>query len=238
MILLIVFGSVAVVGGILVYFVIAPGVMRVREAVSLARSSNDLKMMGIAMQNYHVANNALPPPAISDRRGKPLLSWRVALLPYVEEEQLFKEFKLDEPWDSEHNKKLIGRIPRVYQPVGKVEKQDGHTYYQVFSSPGTAFDSTKKITLTDIKKSNGTTNTVTVVEAKSSVVWTKPADLKLPEANAKQLPLGGLFEDRWHALFCDCTVRSFRNDMPSATLRAIVMPFGNAVHDFEKYEKK
>src|SRR5262245_11036025 len=69
-------------------------------------SANNLKQIGLALHNYHDTYGKLPPAAICDKAGKPLLSWRVAILPFIEQNALYKQFKLDEPWDSEHNKKL------------------------------------------------------------------------------------------------------------------------------------
>src|SRR5262249_51556565 len=91
-----------------------PAVQKTREAASRMQNQNNLKEMALAMHNYHDVNGKFPPAAICDKQGKPLLSWRVAILPYVEQDNLYKQFKLDEPWDSEHNKKLIAQMPKVY----------------------------------------------------------------------------------------------------------------------------
>src|SRR5260370_4929892 len=69
--------------------------------------ANNLKQIGLALHNYNDAYARLPAVANFDKQGKPLLSWRVHLLPFIEQEDLYKEFHLDEPWDSEHNKQLI-----------------------------------------------------------------------------------------------------------------------------------
>ena len=71
--------------------------------------------IGVELHRYHDAHGKkLPASAIRDRAGKPLLSWRVALLPHLGQDALYKQFKLDEPWDSEHNRKLIPRMPAVF----------------------------------------------------------------------------------------------------------------------------
>ncbi len=75
---------------------------------------NNLKYIGLAMHNYLDANSHFPPAASVDKAGKPLLSWRVMILPYIDQDQLYKQFHLDEPWDSEHNKKLIDKMPQIY----------------------------------------------------------------------------------------------------------------------------
>src|SRR5262249_30142494 len=89
--------------------------LKVQGAASRTRSANNLKQIGLAMHNYHDVNGAFPPAAVCDKTGKPMLSWRVLILPYIEQDALYKEFKLDEPWDSEHNKKLLAKMPKVYE---------------------------------------------------------------------------------------------------------------------------
>jgi len=92
----------------------------VREAAARTQAVNNLKCIGLAMHNYHDMHKRLPPAAICDATGRPLLSWRVALLPFVDvaENKLYGEFKLDEAWDSPHNLKLLERMPFVYQTPG------------------------------------------------------------------------------------------------------------------------
>src|SRR5207249_2796575 len=76
-------------------------------------SQNNLKQIGLAMHNYHDTYRHFPPQALTDKNGKPLLSWRVAVLPFIEQDNLYRQFKLDEPWDSEHNRKLLERMPKL-----------------------------------------------------------------------------------------------------------------------------
>ena len=102
------------------------------------RSLNNLKQILLALHNYHDAYGYLPAD-IHGKDGKPLLSWRVAILPFIEQDACTGQFKLDEPWDSEHNLKLLAQMPNVYR-VGIEPKGATHTYYQVFAGPGTPFD--------------------------------------------------------------------------------------------------
>ena len=93
------------------------------ERRELVRSQNNLKQIGLAFHSAHDAFNKLPDD-IRDKDEKALLSWRVAILPFIEEEKLYKEFKLDEPWDSADNKKLIEKMPKLYAPV-RVKAKEG-----------------------------------------------------------------------------------------------------------------
>src|SRR5205085_3628183 len=99
------------------------------------KSINNLKQIMIAIHNHHDSNNHLPAD-IRDKNGKPLLSWRVAILPFLMQDNLYQQFKLDEPWDSEHNLKLLQHMPVTYH-VGIEPKGSTHTYYQAFAGPGT-----------------------------------------------------------------------------------------------------
>ncbi len=91
-----------------------PAVQQAREAARRTQADNHLKQIGLAMHNFHDVNNKLPAQANYEGK-KPLLSWRVHLLPYLGEAELYNEFHLDEPWDSPHNKKLIEKMPQVYK---------------------------------------------------------------------------------------------------------------------------
>src|SRR5271166_372859 len=88
-----------------------PAVQAAREAARRAQCTNNLKQIALAMHNYASANNCFPPAATYTRDGKPLLSWRVLILPYLEQASLYNQFHLDEAWDSPNNKPLGDRMP-------------------------------------------------------------------------------------------------------------------------------
>src|SRR5580692_2246885 len=149
----------------------------------LNASKNNLKQIVLAFHNYHETNNQFPGD-ILDKDGKPLLSWRVAILPFLEEEKLYKEFKLDEPWDSDNNKKLIEKMPKLYAPV-RVKAKAGETFYQVFTGENALFGGKKKPSI-PASIPDGTSTTGMVFEAGEPVIWSKPADL--PFDAKKPLP--------------------------------------------------
>src|ERR1700676_3675353 len=91
-----------------------PAVQAAREAARRAQCVNNLKQIGLAMHNYHSTYDCFPPAVTADDQGRPLLSWRVLILPYLEEAPLYAQFHLDEPWDSPHNLPLASKMPRVY----------------------------------------------------------------------------------------------------------------------------
>jgi RNA polymerase sigma factor (sigma-70 family) len=199
---------------------------KIKEAAARAQSQNNLKQIGIAFHVYHGAEKALPLHAIYSKDGKtPLLSWRVALLPYIEHLNLYQQFKLDEPWDSPHNKKLIPLMPKIYASTVEGKGGEGLTYYQVFTGPDTVFPGNKVMTLEDIK--DGTSNTLLAIEGKDAVIWTKPADLTLPKDKERLTPVGGLFKNGTNALMCDGSVHFLARSLTPVQQRAMVTPNGN-----------
>jgi hypothetical protein len=195
-----------------------------RGSAGRVQSQNNLKQIALAFHNYHSVYNHFPPAAIYDKSGKPLLSWRVLILPFVEQDNLFKRFHLDEPWDSEHNKKLLDGMPKVYH--APTEKQTHRTHYLGFVGKGTVFEGKKGIQIRDIP--DGTSYTVLVVEAAESVPWTKPEDL--PFDPDKPLPkLGGLFEGGFNAAMCDGSVRFLSSKITPQTLRSAITRNGGEV---------
>jgi hypothetical protein len=170
------------------------------------RSANNLKHMVVALHNYADHQGQLPPSASTDPDGRPLLSWRVLLLPYLEEEDLFQEFRLDQPWDSPHNLRLLPRIPSLFRHPGRVKDEVPYmTHYQVFVGPGTAFERGAVLRFPE-DFPDGINNTILIAEAAEPVPWTKPVDL--PFLPNKPLPkLGGLSKKRFHVAMADGSTR-------------------------------
>ena len=171
----------------------------------LQEAVNNLKMIGLALHNYHDAMGFLPNNfGLAGQAGKPAASWRVHLLPYLEYDNLYRQYNFDEAWDSEGNKKLIEQMPKIYQPIRAKTKEKGHTFYRGFTGEGAVFEAGIKLRIVGI--SDGTSNTAAVVEAGEPVIWTKPDDL--PFDPKKPLPpLGGLFDGDFHVAFADGSVR-------------------------------
>jgi hypothetical protein len=186
-------------------------------AAQLRVSAKNLELIALAFHNYNDTHGALPTNQLS-RDKKPLLSWRVQLLPFLEQGDLYKQFKLDEPWDGAHNKKLIDKMPRVYAPVrGKAER--GMTFYQAFGGSHGWLKAGARIPRSF---PDGTSNTLLVAEAARPVVWTKPEDLVF---NGKDVPaLGGLFDGKFHAARADGAVQRFRKGVDPDTLKLLIDP--------------
>ncbi len=212
-----------------------PAVQSSRMAAMRSQSINNLKQFGLAMHNFHSTNDRFPSQAIADKQGKPLLSWRVAILPFIEQAPLFNEFKLDEPWDSPHNKPLLERMPATYVIPGS-KAEPGMTFYRGFSGAGAFFDPAKKdgIKIQDV--TDGTSNTIAIVEAREAVPWTKPDDElpfdggARPDKAKPLLPsLGGHFPSGFDALFLDGSVKFLKETINPIVLRALITRNGGEV---------
>lgn len=171
-----------------------------------------LKQIGLAMHNYVDAHSdadgrrRFPDAASLDSNGRPLLSWRVHILPYLDEESLYREFKLNEPWDSEHNRKLIPRMPRIYALGSRRMTEEGKTSVVLPIGDATMFPGGKGRQFKEI--TDGTSNTILAVLAddEHAAVWTRPDDLSY---DAKE-PIKGLSRQFGHgflALFADGSVQ-------------------------------
>jgi hypothetical protein len=294
-------------------------------AHDMARSRLNLKKLALAMHNYADTHQGhLPPAAAVGKNGKALLSWRVELLPYLGEQDLYNRFKRDEPWDSAHNRKLLSKMPAVYAPPGVKTQRPYSTFYQVFVSAGpfsegamaggtgagmmmrmggggpgmpgasgamqrmmggpgmpggpgrvspsgaappgggprggpmmmgpgqgapaggagsagpelehfaTAFVK-GEATSFPVHITDGTSNTILIIEAGNPVPWTKPEDLHY--ADDEPLPeLGGLFPNVIHAAFADGSVHTLTKNYNKKHLRYAITANAGDQLDFSKIE--
>jgi hypothetical protein len=149
---------------------------------------DQLKTLEIGLLNHHDVFKAFPPPAILSKEGKPLLSWRVKILPFIDENRMYQDFHRDEPWDSPHNKQFIARMPAVYRCVKSKVADSGRTVFQVPRGPSTIFPGPEGITIRKII--DGTSRTISIVEVdeEHAVPWTKPDDWTFDPEN----PTAGL----------------------------------------------
>lgn len=150
-----------------------------------ARWSNSLsnvRLLTLGILNYEGDEGHLVTAQSGDADGKPQCSWRVKILPYLNESNLHARYKFDEPWDSPGNIKLLDEMPDCFAcPVNY--ETTGQTAYKLVVDRGTAFEPGRSITFKDI--TDGSSNTICVLEdAKNPVPWTKPEDLTIEEAIA------------------------------------------------------
>lgn len=212
--------SVSRTAGAVVADALKIAVLSARQGAREMQLRNNLKQVVLAFHNYESKQRHFPQD-IRDTNGAPLLSWRVALLPYLGEEQLYKQFKLGEPWDSEHNQRLLARIPSVYQDVWR-EITASHTRLQGVTGPGTVLgEPTGLGGITD-----GSSQTVVLVNAVRPAPWTKPQDVPLAEATADAFHYVG---QRTPMAFADGHVSGHARLSPSLYEKLFVKNDGGAL---------
>jgi hypothetical protein len=189
-------------------------------------SADSLKKLAIAFHNYADKHGELPPAAVVGPDGKALYSWRVLILPDLGEKKLYDEFKLEEAWDGPNNKKLLAKMPKVFNPVTGDAQKEHRTFYQLFVGPDTAFKGKppNKGPRFPTAYADGTSNTYLIVEGGAAVPWTAPRDV--PYDEKKPVPkLGGLFADGFHVATADGAVHYYKKGRPSErTLRLAITP--------------
>ena len=169
-----------------------------RCAAVQSESSRKLKQIALAMHDYADDHDLrFPPPAIRSKDGQPLLSSHVTILPYLQQQELYNRFHLDEPWDSPHNRELLREMPNIYRRPNVSARTDEYkTIYQVFVGPGTIFGSKPIPSLREVSFADGASSTLMVVEAFEPVFWTKPDDV-VYSPDQPLPPLGGLYRNLW-----------------------------------------
>lgn len=172
-------GVLVVCGGILLALLL-PAFQAAREAARRAQATNNSKQILLALHNYHDAYGTLPPAVVTDAAGQPLYSGRVLLLPFLEQEALYRAFDLDKAWDSPENLQLSQTIIPTFMDPSSPINLPGQTNFVFVTGKGTAFEAGQMSKLTDIL--DGTSNTLVIVELKNSgISWAEPKDLDISQ---------------------------------------------------------
>lgn len=199
-----------------------------REDASRDLRLNRFKQITLGMLNYESSRGALPAAASYDKSGRPLLSWRVHILPFMEQGELYKQFRLDEPWDSAHNRPLVEKMPHTFadpDPAVRAAVGVGRTTFVVPTGEALLFGSREGAALRSIK--DGTSNTVLFVEVvpERAVVWTQPNDWQVDARD----PLAGVKRadrDWFTAGFCDGHAQIVSNTIAPQAFRGMLTPAG------------
>lgn len=226
-------GALVVCGGILVALLL-PAVQAAREAARRVQCSNNLKQIGLAMHNYHDVHGTFPPAFIADQNGRPMHSWRVFLLPYLERSDLYQRYDFNKPWDSPENQALANEIIAVYSCPSDA-KPSSKTSYMVVEGTGTIFDGPQSSMIQTI--TDGTSNTILVVEVTGSTVnWLEPKDISpadfVARATAKTPGPGGKLSNHVggaNVLFADGSVQFISSNVDPRVLQAMVTRSGGEV---------
>jgi hypothetical protein len=204
-----------------------------RSAAGRAERVNHLKQIGLAFHNYADANGHFPTPVLMGGKNKNVpYSWRVALLPYLEGNDLYRAYNFDESWDGPNNSKLLERMPQIYGPGGPGGSGGSNTCYFVLTGPETILGKPGGTNIPDI--TDGTSNTLLAVEADRPVPWTKPEDIPF-DPNGALPKLGGFDPEGFNALFGDGSVRLIKATILPHILKALITRNGGEVIDYNSF---
>ncbi|MCS6866806.1 MAG: DUF1559 domain-containing protein [Gemmataceae bacterium] len=200
-------------------------------------AQENAQQIGQALQDFHAAYGFFP-AGYADSSGQLGLSWRVALLPFLEQENLFRQFKLNEPWNSEHNRKLIDKMPKVFRPGN--QDTFGYTFFRGFTGPNTWLPPLSRkgeagqllpgVSMAQI--SDGLANTILVAEAATPVIWTKPDELVFAPNNVPKIG-GGVFPTGAIVIFSDGRPQFVKKSIAEQTLAAAITINGGEIVNWE-----
>ena len=234
----------AIVGVGIMVLLLLPNVPCAREAARRMQCSNNLKQIGIAIHNYHDQYQSFLPAFTVDENGKLLHSWRVLILPYIEQGELYKEIRLDEPWDSEYNSQFHSRVLSAFQcPSGRradasasqagqspeIQRNDLNCHYSVVVGKPTIFPGSEPVHRGQI--SDGTSNTILVVERMFPVCWMDPThEITFNDAchgvNTNVYGLGSAHTGGCNVALADGSVQFISNTIKPETLKAMLTKAG------------
>ena len=229
----IVFSSLGILWSVVVpivavpVFMIGPAVEQVRGAARRTTSMNHLRQQALAMHNYESAYMKFP----QDKDG---LSWRVHILPFIDEGALHARFNLDEPWDSPNNKPLISEMPEYFACPG-IDIAEGLTIYQVPYTETQTNPAKKDFAMFDNSGrgiswgliSDGSPNTIMIVEVnpEAAVEWTKPADWEFDPSNPMR-DLGNVWPGGFNVAFADASSEFISASTPPGQFKAMITRAG------------
>jgi prepilin-type processing-associated H-X9-DG protein len=172
-----------VCGGLL-FALLMPAVTTARGAAKASMCQNNLKQIAIALHNYHDTYKTFPAPYIADENGRPMHSWRTAILPFMEQSHIFNQYNFNEPWDGPQNSQLAAMYPQlpVYRCPDDTAAGFDSPSYMAIVAPGGVFEDGKWNSIADI--TDGTSNTILVVEVSGATShWMAPVDLDAEALN-------------------------------------------------------
>ena len=223
--------AVLVVGGLAALVLPAMGTARDRSLCC-----GNLSCIALGLHSYTDTYDCFPPAYTVDESGRPLHSWRVLILPHMDNAALYDQIRLDEPWDSPHNTALAQHMPAFYRCPGHADDGSSHTHYLAIVGQGTAFPGPESVRIRDIV--DGLSRTVAVAETTESVHWMEPRDMPFdgmsftindPAGHA----LGGPHTGGVNVLFCDDSLEFLPETVPPDIVRLLLLRDDHEQFDWE-----
>jgi prepilin-type processing-associated H-X9-DG protein len=198
---------------------------RFRAAARLAECERKLKNIGVGMRDFADAHGRFPSAYVADEDGRPMHSWRVLVLPNMEEQELYEQYDFDQPWDDPDNLALAENIAAHYLCPSAPNDKPSYTNYVMIVGPGTISDGPNSVERTDI--TDGTSHTIMVVEVgNSGINCLEPRDLNAEKINYRINDPAGEGISSCHpggaaVLFCDGSVRFVKESTDPKTVKAL-----------------
>jgi prepilin-type processing-associated H-X9-DG protein len=213
--------------GVSLSFLLTPAIMVARDTPRWTYCQYNMSNIALALQQYEINNGTFPPAYIADANGKPMHSWRVLILPYIERQNLYAQYRFDEPWDGPNNSQLHGERVRLYECPSSINPIRTETSYLAVTGPQTIWPGATTTKISDIKDGPG--NTIILVEAHNSGIhWMEPRDLDITTMPMTVNSSKGLSISSAHthhgpfanAAFADGHIQALPNTTPAKSLRA------------------
>lgn len=199
-----------------------PAVQQDREAARRSACKNNMKQFGLAMHNYHDVYGSFPPAYIPDENGKPIHSWRVLILPFLDQQGLYNQYDFDQPWDSPANQTVMNSMPAIYGCPSSPDSKGNTTHYAAVYGPNCVFTGGEGTAIRDI--TDGMSNTLLIGEVEgNSILWTKPEDIDITLYPTLTDPAGfhSHHNGGTHFLMSDGAVRFVNENISQQTLDAL-----------------
>jgi len=197
-------------------------VQTARESAREAMCRNNLRQIGLALHNYHDMYGSFPPAYIADESGRPMHSWRVLILPQLDQQALYSRYRWDEPWDGPNNSQLLSEMPAIYRCPSHPETNSTNTAYAGVFGPKSMFRGTLGIRLADVTDAPMYTAMVGEL-TDADIPWMQPRDVDIT-----QHPVLGDSEgfssyhpDGVHFLFVDGSARLVPEETDEEMIKAL-----------------
>lgn len=197
-----------------------------REAPKRTQCKNNLKQIVLALHNYHDAYGSFPPAYIADKNGRPMHSWRVLLLPYLDQAQLYDKYRFNEPWNGPNNSIVAKTRLPVFCCPSDDDSESAATSYLAVIGPNTAWPGERPVSIKGI--SDGTEKTAHIVEvADSGIGWAEPRDFYINQIPMQLNPKHGFGISSRHDAgaqmgFVDGSARFVPDTIEPQTLRRLL----------------
>ena len=209
-------------GGILASLLL-PAIQAAREAARRAACMNKLRQIDLALQKYMSSNGRFPPAATTDKNGRPLMSWRVAILPYMEQNSLYRQYDPKQPWNSPENLGFVKQMPPEFRCPSDSSTEDGETSYVMITGQNTVGGMPGSPGTSPSEMIGGISQTILVIEVHGlKIPWTEPRDITLDEL-AVRLRSGGQIAHvaSFNIALADGSVQNLSAQIDSETLRRL-----------------